>query len=156
MPPKVFRVKCKPLQSSQHYSPQWSYHGLPFGASFPTIFPHSSCVHASPYLCSWEKVQALRVHPTSKLGAECWVFSARGDSHLVFGDAQWLFWRTGGVTAERSHRVLHRGVPPCNANCHHCSWIPPAEGQLEAPLAHTPPLGCRVWFSVPTVISLRK
>ena len=95
--------------------------------------------------------------------------SSEGSSHIKAGcrvlsilHKRWLtlgIWRRSVILLEnwRSHSrkatsCSTQGVPPCDTSCRRCSWMPPAEGQLEAPLTHTAPLGCRVWFSVPTVI----
>lgn len=129
---------------------------LPTGTAQCSItFSHSSCICASLYLCSWKKVQALRVHLTSKLGAEFCLFPQEV-THIGMG---WysVFLRTGGVTAEGSHGVLHRSKPSCNSSSHLCSCF------LTTSSASCGSTGtCSLpgmWSPVshpPTIVSLRK
>lgn len=62
----------------------WTLALLTGTAQHSITFSNSSCVCASACLCSWKKIQALRVHPTSELGAELCPFPTRSDSRLVF------------------------------------------------------------------------
>lgn len=165
-------AQSPPHTASQRFSESEAYnhsglshperHWYSFALSPGSTNWNSSTFHLSfpLFLCPCLSLSLLLRESTSFEGsshikAGCRVLSILRKRWLTLG-----IWWCSVIILEnwRSHsrKATSCYTQRCDTNCHRCSRISPTEGQLEGLLAHAAPLGCRLWFSVPTIISLRK